>query len=375
MTKEQELLLDILKNALFDAPLSLAPETDFAPILKEAKEQTVLPLVAAALQTKNTTGYQSLVHYIQVVHEQSMLIKLFEENSVPLVILKGTAAAMYYPKPHLRTMGDVDFIVPVEKFEEARKILEENRYVFRQDFGDDRDYEYTKGGVILELHRRFSNHPGVEQRIKNGIEHAVRCSVNGYEFPCLPPTENGLAILDHIRHHFKSSGLGLRHLLDWMMFAHTVLDDKVWAEQFQPIAKETGLERLAVVLTATCRKWLGLPEDYGWSRHVEDDLADQTIETFLTNGNFGRKLVREDHKVEDATIAVKREGLFRFLQSTGELTWTALEKHPWLRPFAWLYQSCRYISRGVKALSRGENFRKQVAHGKVKGDFYNRLGI
>ena len=37
--------------------------------------------------------------------------QLFENNNIPLVILKGTAAAMYYPKPQLRTMGDIDFLV------------------------------------------------------------------------------------------------------------------------------------------------------------------------------------------------------------------------------------------------------------------------
>ena len=46
--------------------------------------------------------------------------------------------------------------------------------------------------------------------------------------------------------------------------------------------------------------------------------------------------------------------LFRQLQRRGLINWKAAQKYPALRPFAWIYQSFRYICKGFfrkKALS------------------------
>ena len=43
--------------------------------------------------------------------------------------LKGTAAAMYYPEPQLRTMGDIDAIVPMALLPAAEQLLLADGYV------------------------------------------------------------------------------------------------------------------------------------------------------------------------------------------------------------------------------------------------------
>lgn len=370
-------LLSQIKVSLFGGEYDSPLEGDYVIVLKEAEAQRVLALVSDSIQAADSIQMvlQTKAYYMKTVYEQSRLVTLFEDNGIPLVILKGTAAAMYYPKPYLRAMGDVDFIVPYEKFDEARSVMDANGYAFRRDFGDDRDYEYIKNDVVLELHHHFSKDSVVEKYVQDGIKSSVTGCVTGSSFPCLPPAENGLVILEHIRHHFKSSGLGLRHLIDWMMYAHSVLNDEFWNDTFQPMTKAAGLERFAIVLTATCKKWLGLPDDYCWCQGVDDDLMDQTIELFLTNGNFGRKLESRGTKVEKVSAELKSKGRFRYLQSTGEMTWTALKKHPWLRPFAWVYQSCRFAKRGVVALFRNKGFKKELEDGLAKGEYYRKLGI
>ena len=65
------------------------------------------------------------------MHWQNVLISLLEENNIPSVILKGAAAAMYYPYPSLRTMGDVDILVRRKNLERAVQLMEDNGYVYR----------------------------------------------------------------------------------------------------------------------------------------------------------------------------------------------------------------------------------------------------
>ena len=44
------------------------------------------------------------------------------------MILKGAAAAGYYPDPAGRAMGDVDFLVPRERYEDALHLMTEQGY-------------------------------------------------------------------------------------------------------------------------------------------------------------------------------------------------------------------------------------------------------
>ena len=377
MKKSNVILISWIKVSLFGGELDLPQEGDFSIALQEAEEQKILALVSDSIQSDDIMQMvlQTKAYYMKIVYEQSHLVDLYNNSNIPLIILKGTSAAMYYPKPYLRAMGDVDFVVPYEKFDEARSVMETNGYAFRRDFGDDRDYEYIKNDVVLELHHHFSKDPVVEKYVQDGIKISVTGCVTGNLFPCLPPAENGLMILDHIRHHFKSSGLGLRHLIDWMMYAHSVLNDEFWNEKFQPMVRSAGLERFAMVLTATCRKWLGLPEDYSWCKGVDDDLMDQTIELFLANGNFGRKQDRDRNRVEKVSANLKSEVSFRGLQSTGERTWKALEKYPWLRPFAWIYQCCRFAKKGIIYIFSNKNIMNELSDGLAKGEYYRNIGL
>ena len=149
-------LLQLLKASLFGTAPQFPENTDWEAVYKEACDQAVVALSAQAVPDTaahiwGVAAFQSEAQYMRMLFEQSNLIKLFGDNGIPLVIIKGCAAAMYYPKPHLRTMGDIDFLVPEERFEAARELLSKNGYTFLCDYDDGRDYTYQKGGVVFEL--------------------------------------------------------------------------------------------------------------------------------------------------------------------------------------------------------------------------------
>lgn len=51
-------------------------------------------------------------------------INTLRYDDIDIVILKGTSFALnYYPEPHLRTMGDVDFLLPPEKISASEQAL------------------------------------------------------------------------------------------------------------------------------------------------------------------------------------------------------------------------------------------------------------
>lgn len=316
-----------------------------------------------------------MMRFFQILDEQTNLVKLFQKSGIPLVILKGCAAAMYYPEPLQRTMGDIDFIVPPKCFEEARRLMTNNGYEFDHDEGDDREYSYRKGDIILELHHHYSDEGwNIDPLILEGLEHPTMSELYGKVFPALPAEINGLVLLDHIRHHIRW-GLGIRQIIDWMVFLHAFSGDDAWKNRFEPLVREAGLEKLAATVTKMCRIWFGFPDEITWCDYVDDDLVQELLELVFQFGNFGHKTLNDERPVEAATINIRRKGLFRYLQTVGEINWKACQKHKSLRPFAWLYQIFYYAVKGFSALFRGKKIMKDYGSGKRRSDFLKNVGI
>ena len=376
MNKAEAVLLELIKKSIFNISSTIPDDVDWGDVLTEAKAQTVVALVADAVPKEYSAEWQilssqSTAHYMRALYEQTNLCNLLKKNGIPFVILKGTAAAMYYPKPQFRTMGDIDFIVPQTDFDKTRELLENNGYVFCGDYGDDRDYTYQKGNVIFELHHRYSDDKSnIESFITEGIRGTETHEIGGHTFPTLPGDINGLVLLDHIRHHIYG-GLGIRQIIDFMMFiaAQEQLDD------FLQLVREAGLYTFLKVLTKMCVKYFGLPDRFAFCLDADDDLAEQLLNTVLSGGNFGRKDPYQYKPMESLALSMREKGVFSFLQAAGLENWKAAQRHTFLRPFAFIYQIFRLIKRGISALFHGESLKKDFTAGNDKKDFYDKLGI
>lgn len=376
----QQALLELLKASLFGIEPHFPEGVDWDAVLQEAKDQTVVALAASVVPKEEAEKWQvpvaqNKMRFFQILNEQSNLVKLFQDAGIPMVILKGCAAAMYYPEPLQRTMGDIDYIVPSERFEDARHLMMDNGYEFDHDLGDDREYSYRKGDIILELHHRYSDEGwDIDPLIMDGLTHPDTCELYGKTFPVLPVEINGLVLLDHIRHHIRQ-GLGIRQIIDWMMFLHSFPGDDAWNNRFAPLVKEAGLETFAATVTKMCRGWFGLPDEITWCDHADDELVQELLETLFQFGNFGNKTSQEERPVEVVTMNIRKKGLFRYLQTVGVSNWKACQKNKILRPFAWLYQIFRYAVKGFTELFRGEKIVKELESGNKKSDFMKKAGI
>lgn len=376
----QQALLELLKASLFGEKPNFPENVDWDAVLQEAKDQTVVALAAPAVPKQESAKWQvpvaqNTANFLNLLNEQTKLIQLFDAADIPLVILKGFAAAMYYPAPLKRSMGDVDFLVPPEHFEKARALMEENGYVFNSNHGTDRDYSYTKCGVILELHHHYSDEKwDIDPLILKSFSDISTRELYYHRFPVLPEMINGLILLDHVRHHLQG-GLGIRQIIDWMMFVHANLNDENWRKSFLNLAREAGLKKLAITMTSMCKRFFGLPDPITWCDSADESTARELLEIVFDYGNFGSKVTEEIHPSEYITISARRMGLFRYLQTRGEQNWEGCQKHPFLRHFAWLYQLFRYIKRGTTALFRGENIAKGMSSGTEKYDLLERLGL
>lgn len=379
LTTTELALLALLKQSLFQIPFAAEGTVDWDAVLREAENQAVAGLVAGSVPDEagekwRLVPYRVMANSVRVCHAQKKLIELFAASGIPLAILKGTAVSVYYPNPMLRAMGDVDFIVPQESFEKAAALMEENAYtVLDGDDAEARHIGYAKDGVVFELHHHFSYADlDIEEYIVEGLGRLETASVADMRFPMLPRLANGLVLLAHMRDHLQS-GMGLRQVIDWMMYVNRELSDDFWNAEFRQAAEKVGLATLAVTAARMCQLYFGLRDDLAWCAGADERLCESLLRSLLACGNFGVKL-DSGKQVETVTTAFRNVGVFRYLQVAGEQNWKAYRKHRWLKPLCWLYQIFRYLRQGL-ASRRGQKLFRDFGESRERYEMLRKLEI
>lgn len=341
--------------SLFELTPAIPEGVNWDKVLELAKTQCIVPLVVACVPDEQKSKWhvidcQCKAHFMQILYEQNSLFSLLKNNNIPFVILKGTAASVYYPSPSLRTFGDIDFYISDYQADITKDLLEKNGYTYLSS--NIRHIEFKKNGIDFELHYKFScdAYKNIDSIVINGMNNAVEYKICNTFFPALPTYENGLVLLGHIMQHIKGSGIGLRQIIDWMMFVHKELDDVAWKNKFRSLAVEAGLEKLAVTITLICKKWLGLPNNISWCNDADDEVAEQLLLRIFDDGNLGHDRTSS----ESVRVSMKKEGTLKYLQKSGMVHWSLAQKYSVFRPFAWLYQLCRYLGKGIVGLFTGK---------------------
>lgn len=384
-------MLSLLSCALSGREAQPVSVDNWPAVLEELKKQAVHVLVADQIQqlgltAEETNAYLQLTGVnLRIFHElmmdQQAVIQLLNAADISAVVLKGAAAAVYYPVPEYRCMGDIDIIVPPNQFDKAFELLCQSGYQKEQELADvGRHAEFqTATGAKIELHRYFSSSGNAVQdkslndAIYNGIENLTVQNIHGYSVPMLPAPENGLVLLSHINQHL-SGGIGLRQIADWMLYVRRELPDEQW-ERFCPMAEAIGMRKLAETTTYMCKKYLNL-SGISWCDSADDGLADELMEYILDNGNFGRKYSTGSrttmsvmHKFRNPVSA------FRYLTDGGMCHWKAAQKHKWLKMFAWIYQIGHLIRMGLKRDVKFDSFANELEQSHREADLLTRLGV
>lgn len=373
LTNKEKALLHLTAQALFPKENELNIDTlkkkDLTTELKEANVQAVFSLVYSVLKKQgiNPPNFekmflQTMANNIRVGHDHSELHEMLSSNDIPYVAMKGSASAMYYPEPFLRTMGDVDFLVNKSDLERAGVLLERAGFVpvEKNDHECHIAYHRRRSGIrsIWEMHWSPSGIPKGEvgeltrEYLADIIETAVPCTTQGSE--CLIPTSfhHGLIMLLHTAIHLINTGIGLRHLCDWAVFANEFSDEE-FKEIFEEKLKAIGMWRFAQILTRLSITYLGMPEKHWCDVKMEPEYLETLMSDIFKGGNFGvkdsnrinqAKLITSSHKasVDETSLLVQ---LVRTMNEKAKIALPITKSVPVLLPVGWIYAGGRHLLR------------------------------
>lgn len=365
---DREMMLGLIKLSLWGNGITVVNQDTYEEMKRQAVATLLAPYLSSLTIPKDlrqewkTFIFEQLMSTTRCNYMQSIL-----PITVPYVVLKGTSVAKYYPYPDYRMMGDIDIMTRREDLEVAYEQLMQAGYSVEKSLN--REISLVKDRIVVELHRRFAtlNDPAKAKRLDDLIIENINPS------HVLPDPINGLVVLEHISQHMEG-GLGLRQIIDWMMFVDKCLPDDKWPE-FKKLADETGLEQLAIVTTRMCEIYLGLPQRK-WCAGASEALCKQLMDYVMLCGNFGNKKTSDSDISKNAfAVASTPKAAFKLLQKQGMVNWKAAQRNRVLRPFAWIYQGFRYVVRGLKREKAVSKIKTEFEEAKKRKAMFDALGV
>ena len=163
----------------------------------------------------------------------SEIANFFNARGLKMMILKGYACSLDWPKPEHRPCGDIDIWL-FGDYKKADALLasekginvntdEHHHTIFSwNDFVIENHYDF------INIHRH-SSHRGLEHIFKElGKDDNYRLQILGEDIYFPSPNLHALFLIRHALNHFATVGITLRQVLDWAFFVEKHGDKVDW---------------------------------------------------------------------------------------------------------------------------------------------------
>lgn len=272
----------------WDALEDLASKQGLSAVLVDGVEQLPegqRPPKALLLQWIGETLQSYEYRYDLYRRAIAEMAGFYNSHGYKMMVLKGYACSLNWPKPEHRPCGDID-IWQFGKQKEADELLQDLKGV-KIDSSEHQHTVFYWRNFMVENHYDFVNvhhnksNASIEKVFKSlGSDDTHFIDLYG-ENVYLPSTNlHALFLLRHSMVEFAASGIPLRQLMDWAFFVekHTSEIDWIWLEE---ILEEYGMRQLYDVYKAICVEDLGFDVRIFPSVQFLPSLKDKVLNEIL----------------------------------------------------------------------------------------------
>lgn len=222
------------------------------------------------------------------------LAGFYNQHGFKMMVLKGYACSLDWPKPEHRPCGDIDiwmFGRQNEADDALDKWFKSSSVQGVQGFEiDNSQHHHTVfewNGFTVENHYDFINvhhhpsHRGLEVIFKElGKDDSHYVEVGGEKVYVPSPNQHALFLLRHALNHFPSIGINFRNVLDWAFFIekHTKEIDWKWLEA---VVDEYHMRDFYNCINAICIEDLGFKANMFPSVQYLHSLKERVLNDIL----------------------------------------------------------------------------------------------
>ena len=302
-----DILLSLIRMGIGHQPIIQPPQIeDWFSIKRMADEQgmTAVVLDGLDLLTNHDSRYSFDIpqalrlewigevlqnyeqRYNQYENAISSLAGFYNAHGYKMMVLKGYACAMDWPKPNHRPCGDID-IWQFGEQKEADALLSKEKG-FKIDKSHHHHTVFYWQSFMVENHYDFVNRHGhkINKRIEDvfkqlGKDDSYSIQLNGEQVILPSPNLHALFLMRHLVAHFVSANITIRQVLDWAFFIkyHNKEIDWAW---FETELKKYHFEEFANCINAICVGDLGFPVTFFSKVQFKPDLKERVFNDIMS---------------------------------------------------------------------------------------------
>lgn len=309
----RHLFFEALQASIWDKPLRVDTFTGlqrhvWLQLIELCESQTVVALVADRLLTlpkEVLPDYELVLRLMSRINQTetnnrllantlAKLTRAYDNINCPFVLLKGLSIAVNYPKPSLRSTGDLDVFFPrKDDYQRA------NEWARQRGFRMEEEALYEQlffaGRVPIENHSAITHfgqnkYDTLLQKVTDQMssnKQYLKTEIAGTQALVLPHTFNAFYLFHHILHHFSYLGISFRQVCDWVLFLyrHHRQIDKA---EFATLVSDFAVLRPMQIFAKVAIKYLQAPpEIFPFDVPNSDAHVEMVVDEIFRGGNFG----------------------------------------------------------------------------------------
>jgi len=217
------------------------------------------------------------------------LAGFYNSHGFKMMVLKGFACALDWPKPEHRPCGDID-IWQFGQWKEADAALAAEKGI-TIDNSHHHHTVFNWRGFMVENHYDFINVHARRSNVrlekifkKLGSDDSHFVEVNGERVYLPLPNLHALFLIRHAVAHFAAAEISLRQVLDWAFFVEKHRNEVDWP-WLTGVLEEFGLKRFFDVVNVICVEDLGFAssmfDNSGFTCYVNKELKERVLGDIL----------------------------------------------------------------------------------------------
>ena len=215
-------------------------------------KQFILEWTSFSLNTETRNKQQELI--------MNEMGDLWSKGGCKVMIMKGLANGLYYPKPFHRTPGDIDCFL-FNDYDKGNNIAVMAGASINEEWYKHSEIYYK--GEVFENHKYLipirdnKDSRLLEEELKKSLEDVSLVNYPGSR--CYIPTPQFCAMFltIHAFEHFLYEGMRMKQLLDWAMFLQKDQNSVDW-DNYYSFCDRYKLRKFSDGITAICINNLGV---------------------------------------------------------------------------------------------------------------------
>ncbi len=347
----ENLVFSLINNRIFNS-LEKLPEGIHENRLKDlyslSKKHDITPIVADELEKNGLLNGQigqlfkkekmvAIYRREQQNFEIERISRIFERESIPFILLKGSVIKNFYPFDWLRTSADIDILINETHLEKANELLkQELNYEFQFESRHDCSY-MSKSGVQLELHFKIKTQFDEMNKVFDNIWDYANPKEEGLNEHILKGEFILFYIVAHGKYHFAFGGCGIRPFIDYRLLKNKI---DYSPEAFNKLIAESDCIDFLDGMEKLCKIWFDKLGFDDFTKNMSDFIINGGV--FGTKSSFGdaeRYLRGNKFKYYLSRIFISRERINAMYPKS--------KKYPVLIPFYQVKRWFRLFDKGV----------------------------